>query len=217
MNAKATTVLLCFVMGANAIDRNVPLVRQFPGINSKQPFDEAASVAGLPITSSPDKMTNKIDDDALLNALNEIDTEQSPKPDQLGYIDTVLGQGTQSRIVESVSTWVTNKAKANPDCVERFVCETYKTGETLEGFPYLLMQMTNAAVSFFVAELFDDAIDIHGITKAARFGRNIGSCHAMECPVIDGQLRNISDILGSLEDIFSSIFDSVSNSIGKRR
>ena len=48
----------------------------------------------------------------------------------------------QARVIESVSNWANDKAKENPGCVERFVCEMYKTGETLNGIPYLLMSIT---------------------------------------------------------------------------
>ena len=48
----------------------------------------------------------------------------------------------QARVIESVSNWANDKAKENPGCVERFVCETYRTGETLSGVPYLLMSLT---------------------------------------------------------------------------
>ena len=46
----------------------------------------------------------------------------------------------QSRIVDRVNDFLKAGAKENPGCVERFVCETYRTGETMEGIPYLLMQ-----------------------------------------------------------------------------
>lgn len=172
-----------------------------------------------------DKMTNKMDTnvmddmDAKINALNEISNDIEaenklvPSPEDLGFVDSVLGHGTQSRIIGSVNNWISNKAKTNPGCIERFVCETYATGETMNGIPYLLMSLTNAAVSFYVAEIFDDSIDIQEITRAARFGRTIGSCHNMKCPVMDGQLRTLGDFLGTLEEFFSSVFTSVSSSI----
>ena len=59
-----------------------------------------------------------------------------------GFLDSVLGDGVQSRIVTSLNDWILDKARTNPGCVERFVCETYRTGETLNGIPYLAMQMT---------------------------------------------------------------------------
>lgn len=43
-----------------------------------------------------------------------------------GFIDSIFGRGTQARIITSVSDWVTDKAKTNPGCVERFICESYK-------------------------------------------------------------------------------------------
>lgn len=156
------------------------------------------------------------------NKLNEIsnDLDSLPmenklaeKDEDLGFVDSVLGSGTQDRIVASVNNWVANKAKTNPGCVERFVCETYRTGENMQGIPYLFMSLTNAAVSFYVAEIFDESIDIQEITRAARYGRTIGTCHNMKCPVMDGQLRTLSGIVSSLEEFFGSIFTSVSSSI----
>merc|ERR1711874_781706 len=55
----------------------------------------------------------------------------------------------------------------NPGCVERFVCETYRTGETLNGVPYLLMSLTNAAVSFMLADQFDQSIDVKELIRSA--------------------------------------------------
>ena len=40
------------------------------------------------------------------------------------------------------SGWITDKAKTNPGCIERFVCETYRTGESMTGFSYFFMQLT---------------------------------------------------------------------------
>ena len=54
----------------------------------------------------------------------------------------LVGEETQARVIESINTWANDKAKENPGCVERFVCETYKTGETMSGIPYLLMSLT---------------------------------------------------------------------------
>ena len=68
--------------------------------------------------------------------LEEDEDEDSP------FIDSILGTGAQSRIMTSINDWITDKAKTNPGCVERFVCETYRTGETMSGIPYVLMQFT---------------------------------------------------------------------------
>ena len=57
-------------------------------------------------------------------------------------LDAVLGDGAQSRIVGQINDWVVERAAQNPGCVERFVCEMYRTGETLSGIPYLTMQLT---------------------------------------------------------------------------
>ena len=68
--------------------------------------------------------------------------EQELIENEPGFLDSILGDGVQSRIVTSLNDWIVDKARTNPGCVERFVCETYRTGETLNGIPYLAMQMT---------------------------------------------------------------------------
>lgn len=128
--------------------------------------------------------------------------------------DRLLGREAQARIIESVTTWATEKARENPGCVERFVCESYRTGETMNGIPYLLMSLTNAAVSFIVAEQFGDAIEMDAITRAARYGRSTGTCERMECPILDGQLRTVTDYLAGVEEILGYIVNSIQTSIG---
>jgi len=155
---------------------------------------------------------------ALLDSIGDLEAENKLAETQLieedpGFLDSVLGNGVQARIVTSLNEWVMEKARTNPGCVERFVCETYRTGETLNGIPYLGMQMTNAAVSFMVADIFDGSIDASSITKAARHGRTIGSCHTMQCDFVDGQLRDLGDYLETIEEFFTSVFNSVSSSI----
>jgi len=121
----------------------------------------------------------------------------------------------QSRIVDRVNDFLKAGAKENPGCVERFVCETYRTGETMEGIPYLLMQLTNAAVSFMVADMFDKSINIKVLTRAARDGRK-GNCHAsdtMKCDLLDNQLRTLGDYLSTFEEFLTQIFNSVSESL----
>jgi hypothetical protein len=155
---------------------------------------------------------------ALLESIGSLEAENKMEEQELieqepGFLDSILGAGVQSRIVTSLNDWIVDKARTNPGCVERFVCETYRTGETLNGIPYLAMSMTNAAVSFMVADMFDRSIDAKAITKAARHGRTIGSCHTMQCDFVDGQLRDLGDYLETIEEFFTSIFNSVSNSI----
>merc|ERR1712083_740213 len=118
---------------------------------------------------------------------NDLDVVE---PEELSLFARLVGEDTQARVIESISTWANDKAKENPGCVERFVCETYKTGETMSGIPYLLMSLTNAAVSFMVAEQFGEAIEMEAITRAAKYGRMTGTCHRMECPIMDGQLNS---------------------------
>lgn len=136
-------------------------------------------------------------------------------PEDLSLFARLVGEETQSRVIESVSNWANDKAKENPGCVERFVCETYRTGETLTGVPYLLMSLTNSAVSFMVAEQFEEAIEMESITRAAKYGRMTGTCHRMECPFLDGQLRGVTDYLAGFEEMLGYIVNSVGQSLGK--
>ena len=48
------------------------------------------------------------------------------------------GRGLES----SVRTWLEEKVEESPGCVERFVCETYRTGESLQGPAYFLMALS---------------------------------------------------------------------------
>jgi len=129
-------------------------------------------------------------------------------------LSRLLGAETQARVIDSISSWANDKAKENPGCVERFVCETYRSAEGMSGIPYLFMSLTNAAVSFIVAEQFEEAIEMEAITRAARYGRTTGTCHRMECPMLDGQLRTVADYLSGVEEILGYIVNSVSTSIG---
>ncbi|XP_071745393.1 uncharacterized protein [Lepeophtheirus salmonis] len=176
--------ITCLVLCANEIDGNSPRFVREPEIS------------------------NNINDISHLK-LKTITEEE----EELGVLDSFLGDGTQARIIDSVNHWISSKAKTNPGCVERFVCETYRTGESMSGIPYLIMSLTNAAVSFMVAEMFDNSIDIQEITRAARYGRTIGTCHNMKCDFLDSQLRNIGDYLGTFEDFLNSIMSSISSSI----
>ena len=53
------------------------------------------------------------------------------------------------------------------------------------------------------------SIDITEITRAARYGRQIGSCHTMDCDFLNGQIRSVGEYLGSFEEFLSSIFESL--------
>ena len=68
--------------------------------------------------------------------------EAAPATEEPGLLSRIVGEETQGKVVDSIITWAKDKAKENPGCVERFVCEMYRTGETMEGLPYLLMQIT---------------------------------------------------------------------------
>ena len=53
-----------------------------------------------------------------------------PKESELGLLDSIFGAGTQSRILDSIYRWFEARVRANPGCVRRFVCETYREGLT---------------------------------------------------------------------------------------
>merc|ERR1712018_553178 len=97
---------------------------------------------------------------------------QQPQAEPSFFARIVGDEGT-ARIVESISSWVNDKAKENPGCVEHFVCEMYKTGETMSGLPYLVMSLTNAAVSFMVAEQFSDSIQMDARCSMESSGRSL--------------------------------------------
>merc|ERR1719232_1893260 len=98
---------------------------------------------------------------ASLNSLNLVDKDFTRGAD-----DTL-----RSRVLSSVSTWLDKKVAESPGCVERFVCESFKTGETLDGPSYFLMAVSNAAVSYTLAEQFSDVMELRGLQSAARMGR----------------------------------------------
>jgi len=148
------------------------------------------------------------------NRLRTIENVAVVEADEPSIFSRLLGEETQARVISSISSWANDKAKENPGCVERFVCETYRSAEGMTGIPYLFMSLTNAAVSFIVAEQFEEAIEMEAITRAARYGRTTGTCHRMECPMLDGQLRTVTDYLSGIEEILGYIVNSVSTSIG---
>jgi len=155
-----------------------------------------------------------IDDNVIEDSIDNriIDIELDEETEDISLVDSFFAQ---SRIVDRVNDFLKAGAKENPGCVERFVCETYRTGETMEGIPYLLMQLTNAAVSFMVADMFDKSINIKVLTRAARDGRK-GNCHAsdtMKCDLLDNQLRTLGDYLSTFEEFLTQIFNSVSESL----
>ena len=47
----------------------------------------------------------------------------------------------------------------------------------------------------------------------------MGTCHTMKCDFMDGQLRTLGDYLENVDDFFSSMISSISNSIniGRKR
>lgn len=154
--------------------------------------------------------------DGRLRRVGRVEEEEVAvvKAEEQSLLARIIGEETQARVIESISDWANDKARENPGCVERFVCETYRTGESLTGLPYLAMSLTNAAVSFMVAEQFGEVMEMEAITRAARLGRSVGTCHRMECPVLDGQLRTVTDYLAGFEEMLGYIVNSVSTSLG---
>ena len=112
--------------------------RQFP--EPQQPYRRIDTVIG-----SNNDNTLPAEEIKTLEVIGEVMEEtktETPMKEDEGFLDSYFGNGAQSRIVGSINNWVVDKAKTNPGCVERFVCETYKTGETLEGVPYFFMTLT---------------------------------------------------------------------------
>merc|ERR1711885_41043 len=42
------------------------------------------------------------------------------EPEELSLFARLVGEDTQARVIESISSWANDKAKENPGCVERF-------------------------------------------------------------------------------------------------
>merc|ERR1711988_1950051 len=123
---KFTIFCLLIVVASTSAYRNSG--RQLVGPNGPQPFRTLHDDSDHTV----DIMDNRIED-------IELDEDKDD-----GILDAILGEGAQSRIVTQVSDWLVDKATSNPGCVERFVCETYRTGASLNGIPYGVMQLTNA-------------------------------------------------------------------------
>merc|ERR1712029_426437 len=192
-------IVLCLTLTILAASSNAS--RQHARQLVAPPKENRVGEINLPFEDNPEIiLDNRIED-----IENEVEDE--------GFIDSIFGDGAQSRIVEKASDWLVDRASENPGCVERFVCETYRTGETLNGVPYMAYSLSNAAVSFMVADMFDQSIDLKEITRAARHGRTIGSCHNMNCDVIDSQLRNLESIFEIVENFVTTIYNSVAGSL----
>jgi len=127
-------------------------------------------------------------------------------------LDSFLGEDASSRVIENIFDWAKKAAGDNPICVERLICESYRYGEGLEGITYAIWSITNAAASFIVAEQFGDVIPIQSLTRAAKYGRT-DEC-LMKCPVIDNQLRTITNSLAGVEEILAYVVDSIATSLG---
>lgn len=158
---------------------------------------------------------------------NELDVIVAPPPAkntklivpeaeaELGYVDSIFGRGTWTRVGDGVFKWAENRVKSSPECVERFVCETYRTGENLEGVGYILLKVANNALAYAITETFGESINVKEINRAARYGRTVGTCHTMRCDLFDDgeQLRTLGNLLSSVEEFVSSLAESLATSI----
>jgi hypothetical protein len=88
------------------------------------------------------------DSDLLDNRIQDIEVDVDR--DEESLLDSFFGGGAQSRIVERMNDWVVDRASENPGCVERFVCESYRTGESLSGIPYLIMTVTKYVKHYYL-------------------------------------------------------------------
>lgn len=146
-----------------------------------------------------------VESTSLLSSKTKMPLSAAKRDDELGLLDSIFGAGTQSRILDSIYRWFEARVRANPGCVRRFVCETYRTGESMDGVAYLLMKVTNNAVAYTISEVFDQSVDINDITTAARHGRTAPTCDEMQCELVDAQLRAVGDYLDSFDDFFLSL------------
>merc|ERR1712038_1609186 len=158
---------------------------------------------------------------------NELDVIVAPPPakdtklivleaeEELGYVDSIFGRGTWTRVTDGVFKWAENKVRSSPECVERFVCETYRTGENLDGVGYILLKVANNALAYAITETFGESINVKEINRAARYGRTVGTCHTMRCDLFDDgeQLRTLGNLLSSVEEFVSSLTESLATSI----
>merc|ERR1712079_869950 len=51
-------------------------------------------------------------------------------------MNNVQSNNGRGLLESSVTAWLEEKVEESPGCVERFVCETYRTGQTLQGPAY---------------------------------------------------------------------------------
>merc|ERR1712038_1780999 len=158
---------------------------------------------------------------------NELDVIVAPPPakntklivpeadEEVGYVDSIFGRGTWTRVTDGVFKWAENRVRSSPECVERFVCETYRTGENLDGVGYILLKVANNALAYAITETFGESINVKEINRAARYGRTVGTCHTMRCDLFDDgeQLRTLGNLLSSVEEFVSSLTESLATSI----
>jgi hypothetical protein len=77
---------------------------------------------------------------------------------------------------------------------------------------YFHVSFSNA-LAYTITETFGESVNVKEITRAARYGRTVGTCHTMRCELFDGeQLRTLGNMLSGVEETFSGVYDSLGNS-----
>merc|ERR1712168_332042 len=57
------------------------------------------------------------------------------EPEELSLFARLVGEDTQARVIESISTWANDKAKENPGCVERLCARPTRQGRQCQESP----------------------------------------------------------------------------------
>ena len=57
-------------------------------------------------------------------------------------MNNVQSNNGRGLLETGVTAWLERKVEESPGCVERFVCETYRTGQSLQGPAYVLMALS---------------------------------------------------------------------------
>ena len=57
-------------------------------------------------------------------------------------MNNVQSNNGRGLLEAGVTAWLEEKVAESPGCVERFVCETFRTGQSLQGPAYYLMALS---------------------------------------------------------------------------
>ena len=57
-------------------------------------------------------------------------------------MNNVQSNNGRGLLEAGLTAWLEEKVGESPGCVERFVCETYRTGQSLQGPAYYLMALS---------------------------------------------------------------------------